>query len=247
MDLKKIAPLFEGWEETMVWSCLQGCMGYAIVDHEETPRAAQLVVGDFCFFAGEPQDEWIRQPGAPILVPRDAVWAQRMEAVLGYAAEKRLRYAICKEPDRLNRKTLQRFAQSLQPPFSLRRFDRDLYEQAMAESWSRDFCSLFRDFADFQCRGLGVGVVLDGKLVAGASSYSVYCGGIEIQIETHSAYRRKGLATACGAALILDCLDQGRYPSWDAHDLRSVALAEKLGYRRGDPYWVYVLRDDPKI
>ena len=57
MDLKKIAPLFEGWEETMVWSCLQGCMGYAIVDHEETPRAAQLVVGDFCFFAGEPQDE----------------------------------------------------------------------------------------------------------------------------------------------------------------------------------------------
>ena len=51
---------FEGWEETMVWSCLQGCMGYAIVDHEETPRAAQLVVGDFCFFAGEPQDEWIR-------------------------------------------------------------------------------------------------------------------------------------------------------------------------------------------
>ena len=81
MDLKKIAPLFEGWEETMVWSCLQGCMGYAIVDHEETPRAAQLVVGDFCFFAGEPQDEWIRQPGATILVPRDAVWAQRMEAL----------------------------------------------------------------------------------------------------------------------------------------------------------------------
>ena len=117
----------------------------------------------------------------------------------------------------------------------------------MAESWSRDFCSLFRDFADFQRRGLGVGVVLDGKLVAGAASYSVYCGGIEIQIETHCAYRRQGLATACGAALILDCLDQGRYPSWDAHDLRSVSLAEKLGYRRGDPYWVYVLRDDQKI
>ena len=166
-----------------------------------------------------------------------------MEVVLGDAAEKKLRYAIRKEPDRFHRETLQRFVQSLQPPFSLRRFDQDLYKQAMAENWSRDFCSLFRDFADFQRRGLGVGVVLDGKLVAGASSYSVYCGGIEIQIETHRAYRRQGLATACGAALILDCLDQGRYPSWDAHDLRSVALAEKLGYRRGAPYWVYVLRD----
>ena len=62
---------------------------------------------------------------------------------MGDAAEKRLRYAICKEPDRLNRETLQRFAQSLQPPFLLRRFDRDLYEQAMAESWSRIFAACF--------------------------------------------------------------------------------------------------------
>ena len=80
---------------------------------------------------------------------------------------------------------------------------------------------------------LGVGVVLDGKLVAGASSYSVYCGGIEIQIETHSAYRRKGLCHGLWCGVDSGLLGPGRYPSWDAHDLRSVALAEKLGYRRG--------------
>ncbi len=34
---------------------------------------------------------------------------------------------------------------------------------------------------------------------AGASSYSVYKGGIEIEIDTSSEYRRRGLATACGA------------------------------------------------
>lgn len=51
------------------------------------------------------------------------------------------------------------------------------------------------------------------------------------------------MATACGAKLILLCLERGLNPSWDAHDLRSVALAEKLGYRRGEPYVVYLRRN----
>ena len=51
---KKIAPLFEGWQEALVWSCLQGCMGYAVTDSEEHPSSAEIVVGDFCFFAGAP-------------------------------------------------------------------------------------------------------------------------------------------------------------------------------------------------
>ena len=29
--------------------------------------------------------------------------------------------------------------------------------------------------------------------------------------------RNRGLASACGAALILECLERGLYPSWDAH------------------------------
>ena len=41
----------------------------------------------------------------------------------------------------------------------------------------------------------------------------------------------RGLATACGAQLILTALDRGLYPSWDAYDRRSVALAEKLGLK----------------
>ena len=35
-----------------------------------------------------------------------------------------------------------------------------------------------------------------------------------------------------------------REASWDAHDLRSVSLAEKLGYHRGEPYTVYWLNWD---
>ena len=83
----------------------------------EAPRAAQIVVGDFCFFAGEPQDRLICQAGAPILVPKDEAWARRIEAVLGQSVQKSLRYAICKEPDRFDREKLRRFAQALEPSF----------------------------------------------------------------------------------------------------------------------------------
>ena len=111
----------------------------------------------------------------------------------------------------------------------------------MSQPWSRDLCGNFRDGADFVRCGMGVLALWDGVPVAGAASYTVYDGGIEIEIDTRPDLRRRGLALACGARLILDCLDRGLYPSWDAHDLRSVALAEKLGYHLDRPYQAFLL------
>jgi len=36
-------------------------------------------------------------------------------------------------------------------------------------------------------------------------------------------------------------LNRNLYPSWDAHDLCSVGLAEKLGYHLDKPYTVYIM------
>ena len=79
----------------------------------------------------------------------------------------------------------------------------------------------------------------DGELVSGASSYSRYEGGIEIEIDTNEKYRRKGLAYICGAKLILECLKRNLYPSWDAQNKWSLALAEKLGYHYSHTYNAY--------
>ncbi len=89
--------------------------------------------------------------------------------------------------------------------------------------------------------GLGFVAVKDGEIVAGASSYLVYHGGLEIEIDTRMDHRRRGLAYACGAKLILECLNRGIYPSWDAHNLASVSLAEKLGYHLDYEYLAYEL------
>ena len=63
--------------------------------------------------------------------------------------------------------------------------------------------------------------------------------GIEIEVDTVEEERRKGLATAASAALILRCLDEGLYPSWDAQNMISVHLAEKLGYEYDHEYTAY--------
>lgn len=69
--------------------------------------------------------------------------------------------------------------------------------------------------------------------------YSSYRGGIEVEIDTREDHRRKGLAYICGAGLILECVSRGLYPSWDAQNLWSVALAEKLGYHFDHAYTAY--------
>lgn len=241
MDMQKISELFDGHQDTLILSCLQGHMGYANADNDENPTAAQIVVGDFCFFAGVPSVELAKKAAAPIIAPMSADWEPVIEATLSGRVQKGLRYSIKKETDIFDIEKLRAFSQSLDESFQIKLIDKNIYNQAMSESWSRDLCSVFSDFDDYHARGHGVAALHDGKLVAGASSYSVYDGGIEIEIDTNTDYRRRGLATACGARLILECLQRGLYPSWDAHDLRSVALAEKLGYHMDKPYNVYFL------
>lgn len=47
------------------------------------------------------------------------------------------------------------------------------------------------------------------------------------------------LATVCCSALILNCLEEGLYPSWAAHNMNSVHLAQKLGYEFSHEYVAY--------
>ena len=82
-------------------------------------------------------------------------------------------------------------------------------------------------------------ILKSGQIVAGASSYTRYKEGIEIEVDTVEQERRKGLAMIVCAALILRCLDEGLYPSWDAQNMNSVHLAEKLGYEFDHEYTAY--------
>ena len=238
------ATLFDNWDEALIWSCLQGHMGTMTVDDESNPKSAIIHIGDFCFCAGIPNINLLRSIyGFKLLVPKDEMWESIIENCFGQKARKLLRYAIKKEPNIFDKEKLNTHINSLDSSYELRLFDKEIFKLAQNENWSADLCSQFRDYADYQNRALGVAILHEGRLVAGASPYAIYNSGIEIEIDTKPEYRGKGLATVCGAKLILECLSRNVYPSWDAHDLRSVHLAEKLGYHLSHPYVAYELRN----
>lgn len=241
------AELFAGWEDTPIWSALQGILGQVYLS--ESGASGAITAGDFCFFAGEPDRELAELLSGcafEIAVPRDASWGRLLEQVHGTHASLRMRYAIRKEPEVFDREALTKIRGSLPEGFALHRIDRELYDRAGSEPWSRDLVSQYPDYKCYERLGLGF-VVLEGeRIVSGASSYGTYRGGIEIEIDTHRDYRRRGLALCCSAALILECLDRGLYPSWDAQNVGSVRLAEKLGYHFSHAYPVYEIRYGPK-
>lgn len=233
MTDREAAPLFQGWDKPMISAALQGCMGR--VRTAEGGRSAAAEIGDFAFFAGEPDRALARESAASILVPWDRDWEELLEQVWGDRIVPWTRYAM-EPPPVFDRDRLAGYAAALPAGCRLVPVDGALYRQAMAGDWSRDLCALFAGEEDYLDRGLGMAAVWEGELAAGASSYAVCRGGIEIEIDTRPDCRRRGLASACGAGLILACLERGLYPGWDAHDLRSAALAQKLGYRLAGSY-----------
>ena len=66
-------------------------------------------------------------------------------------------------------------------------------------------------------------------------------GKAEIEVETSPYYRRCGLATVVSAALVLECLERGLEPCWDAANPASAGLARKLGLESVGCYNAYVI------
>ncbi|MDD6795239.1 MAG: GNAT family N-acetyltransferase [Clostridiaceae bacterium] len=245
INKKCIEHLFCGWNETLIWSCLEDIMGQAYAENIDEPKSAQILIGDFCFFSGKPNKELIKNKPKDcksdfiIMIPQNEEWARLIEDAYKENATKVKRYAIKKEPDVFDLDKLNNIVSRIDESFELRMVNEELYNQVISNEWSKDLCSQFVDYKDYKERGIGVVAVKDGVIVSGASSYTVYSKGIEIEIDTRKDYRRRKLALACGAKLILECLKKGLYPSWDAQNKESVALAEALGYHFDKEYIAY--------
>lgn len=248
-ELPNVETLFEGWDETMIWSCLQGVMGeiYAAEEkmEEEEYKSAVAVLGAFAFFAGEPNRELVGykpdsyQGDFVIMVPQNPEWEALIEECYPECNKKVERYALKKEPDVFDKEMLQKMIDALPEGYELKALDKAVFDETKKTEWCCDWTAQYSNWATYQKLGLGAVILKDGQLVSGASSYTTYMDGIEIQVDTKEDYRRKGLAEICSAKLILACLERGIYPSWDAQNKGSLALAEKLGYHYSHTYTAY--------
>lgn len=240
---ENIHRLFADWNETIIWSCLQGIMGE--IHTNLSKDAAMAILGDFAFYAGNPSEELVKYKPESckqdfiIMVPQNNNWAELIEKCYKDKARKVTRYAFKKEKDIFDVEKLKEVVAGLPSDYEIKIIEEAEYNACRENDWANDLVSQYKDYNTYKSLGLGVAVLKDGELVAGASSYSTYDKGIEIEIDTKKEYRRKGLAYVCGAKLILECLEKGLYPSWDAQNEWSVALAQKLGYHFSYEYVAY--------
>ena len=241
-DAETLRPLFEGIEDSMVAAWLEGSMGEGFADRMPDPRAGLIVSSEYCFFGGD-----AAAPGARELVENlfsctdwddvtviirdgDTGWLDLILSVPQNHPEEVPRFGIVQRDYDFDTDLLLQYAGRIPEGLKLVPFDLDLYTQAMEEHWSQPFCDAFASGEDFLARGFGFAVTDQGRLVAGASTMTVYKGGEETQVATRPEYRGRGLALASAAALILECVRRGMRPCWDAANETSLHLALKLGY-----------------
>lgn len=251
----KIASLFENMNSTMLLSYLQGYMGEAWVDDLENPTVAQVRIGIFDFFAGDTTSKAAKELLFNLLEHTLAIvdgddWKKLIETIHEKRIEKFDRFEFEKNPEQFDSEHLQGYLASLPEGYELKKMDESLVNEDSLQELSPEFTGLFDSTQDFLNRGLGFCIVHKGQVVSGASSYSIYTNGLEIEVATDTDHRKMGLATAVSSALILDCLDKGIYPNWDAANPESLNLGKKLGYilkQRYDTYYINYKKDEERI
>jgi RimJ/RimL family protein N-acetyltransferase len=237
-------------DEVCIWSCIEGIMGRAWVNEIIEPLYGIVAVADFLFLLGQVPEVFsveliniIETHGKnQIIVSENPEWENGIMKAIPLNIVRFKRYSFHREPDIFDKKRLSDFAQGKDDGYDVIPFTIEIAEKAKLSSFTADFCMFFESPKAFLKQGIGFCIIQDDQIVAGASSYSACDGAIDITIGTINEYRRKGLAIKCASRLILACLENGIYPRWDAANLESVALAEKLGYRFKETYQVFTIK-----
>ncbi len=249
---ESIQPICAGSRDVLLRGAMEGTIGRVWVPSLTGSSYCLVVVGDFAYLLGLPpkgeqaldlKGQIYESASQAFIYPQNEMWADWIEEQ--FAGQQRLvvRYALKKDEHHFDLDRLRGYVASVPKGVRLRRIDERLYHLAMKEEWSRDLCANFESVEDFMKYGFGYVALKGRELIAGCSCYGVSEGMMEIEVDTRRDWRRQGLALACSAAFLLECLEKGLVPNWDAVNLQSVGLAEKLGYVFEKEYQVYRLKE----
>jgi GNAT superfamily N-acetyltransferase len=230
-ERQRLRPLFRGTPG--LHGCLEaglnGDFGEAFTDDLDRPTVGLLVL-DFYFPGGDPS-----APAAPsavhsmktpaTVVVSDDAWVPLLQETFHGRVRPHERVDFL--PGAWDRARLEGFLQ-LEAGYRMERVT--AYSAQQFSELAPSLVYNFRSLADFIERGVGFGVIHHDRFVSGCSSFTLSGGKLEFEIQTHPEFRRRGLALACAARMVLHCIDNGIEPCWDAHNEPSALLAKKLGF-----------------
>lgn len=230
----------------MTKTATQGYMGQVFVDNIESPEFAIVLLGRFCFIDGNPNSQNARQALMELddyykTIIANEEWFETIEKVYKERFDVDYRYSI-KKDTKFNKEKLENFASQINDEYKIEKIDQKNYELIKSIN---SFSTNIKMTTEFEKYGIGYCAKnKEGNIVAVIASNGIYNDGIEINIKIEENDRHKGLGTVLGSRMILECLKQNKYPSWDAANLDSVGLAEKLGYEVDSKYKIYKINKD---
>lgn len=222
---------------------IEGQMGKAYVDDIQNPSAYKIQTGPFFYFAGDASgaggQEILRaiQPWT-LFMPSTEGWIEAGKSMYGERLVSFDRYSFSSEC--LSLEHLENLLLKSAFGQDVKQIDLALATQV----WGQDHFVDLSDFespSDFVERGIGYYIEKNGTITGAAFSSLACSRGIEVSIFITEDYRRQGMATTLAAYLLKWCLENNMDPHWDAANLESCRLAEKLGYIPEGKYWAYYL------
>jgi hypothetical protein len=235
-----LAPLFREnrYDTVLMNSVLEGCFGVSYADSRATPSTARLDSGAFTILGGNPKANAVtallRHVPISYVTPQNSEWRQVLEVEFGNRLSP-LRFTEFSS-ESLNVNHLIKLARELPDDLELRNIDKPLAERLVSDLNNEYFFENFESIEDFLKRGMGY-CILHKKVIVSAATSMARCNkAVDIEIETKSEYRKRGLGTIVGAKLALDCLENGINPKWLAANVDSEKLAQKLGYVKVNTY-----------
>jgi GNAT superfamily N-acetyltransferase len=217
---------------------VEGQMGRAYVDDPANPTAWRITIGPFWYFAGDADGPGGRAllaefPAYNLFMPSPPEWVAAAKKMFGERLVGFPRYSFAAES--LSEAHLSAILDASPHRDRVRRVDAALLARSDNFVETEDFESA----DDFLQRGVGYTLLKDDSLAGAAYSSLVCSRGIEVSLFVAEEFRRRGVAMAISAALLLECVRRGLRPNWDAANLESCALAEKLGYTPAGSYEAY--------
>jgi GNAT superfamily N-acetyltransferase len=219
-------------------------MGTAFVDDAQDPSVFMIKIGPFTYFAGD-----VNSPGGQNMVANLSSYSYLMAAapgwfdvILAQYGERLMpieRYSYASSS--VDVAHLDQLCQTSPFRDEVKRMDAAFAASLWGQRHFIDF-SDFESPEDWETRGIGFYLERQGDVVGAAYSSLVFSQGIEVSIFVQPDYRQQGLATALGAFLVKWCLAHNWDAHWDAANVMSCRLAEKLGYTPLGAYQAYYLK-----
>ncbi len=245
-NLNLVNGFFQDIKFYMAKTALEGYMGEVFVDNTEKPEFSFAFVERLCFIDGNPKSELAQKALNEIdecykVIIANERWFELIEKVYKNNFEISSRYSI-KKDTKFNKKLLSEYIEKLDSHYEIKKIDKKMYNIIQKTD---SYVTNLGMSEQYEKNGIGFCALNEnGEIIAVITSDGIFNGGIDVNIKVKDTERRKGIATAISAKMILECISRNIYPSWDAANLNSVGLAQKLGYELDQEYRIYKINQN---